>query len=129
MGIIAVAGGGGQVGRALVDGLIAHGGHTVYVLSRNVRSLEGTPVSTSMLTLIQNHEQEDTISFVTVNYSDVQAVAKFLEGAKVDTLVCAIGMLTPEGNQAQINLILAANYSSTTNRFVISSYDMPFLPE
>lgn len=36
MGIIAVAGGAGPVGKAIVDGLIAHGGHTVYVLSRSV---------------------------------------------------------------------------------------------
>jgi nucleoside-diphosphate-sugar epimerase len=36
MAIIAVAGGLGQVGRALVDGLVQHG-HKVLVLSRKVR--------------------------------------------------------------------------------------------
>lgn len=38
MGVIAVAGGTGQVGKALVDGLVAHGGHKVYVFSRSVRA-------------------------------------------------------------------------------------------
>lgn len=36
MAIIAVAGGLGQVGRTLVDGLVQHG-HTVLVLSRKAR--------------------------------------------------------------------------------------------
>jgi uncharacterized protein YbjT (DUF2867 family) len=33
---IAVAGGAGQVGKAIVEGLVAHSGHEVYVLSRSV---------------------------------------------------------------------------------------------
>lgn len=36
MSVIAVAGGLGQVGRALVNGLVTHGGHKVYILSRSV---------------------------------------------------------------------------------------------
>lgn len=41
MGIIAVAGGSGPVGRTIVDALVAHGRHKVYVFSRNVRFEDG----------------------------------------------------------------------------------------
>ena len=37
MVVVAVAGGAGPVGKAIVDGLVEHGGHTIYVLSRSVR--------------------------------------------------------------------------------------------
>lgn len=37
MAIVAVAGGSGAVGRTIVDGLVAHGKHKVFVFSRTVR--------------------------------------------------------------------------------------------
>lgn len=47
-----------------------------------------------------------------------------LEHAGIDTVICAIGVATPETNTAQLNLIKAAELSKTTRRFVISSFDM-----
>ncbi|KAI9155679.1 NAD(P)-binding protein [Paramyrothecium foliicola] len=104
MAIIAVAGGTGQVGRAVVDGLVAHG-HTVYVLSRASRAIDGT-------------------KSLPVDYEDYTKTAKVLQNAKVDTLICAIGVVSSEANRSQLNLIQAANMSTTTNRFVIASFDM-----
>lgn len=42
----------------------------------------------------------------------------------MDTVICAIGVATPETNKAQLDLIKAAQQSKTTRRFVISSFDM-----
>lgn len=42
----------------------------------------------------------------------------------MDTVICAIGVVTPDTNRAQLNLIKAAQQSKTTRRFVISSFDM-----
>jgi saccharopine dehydrogenase-like NADP-dependent oxidoreductase len=39
MKIIAVAGGAGNVGSTIVDGLVEYGKHKIYVLSRKVNSL------------------------------------------------------------------------------------------
>lgn len=36
MGIVVVAGGSGPVGRTIVDALVAHGKHEVFVFSRSV---------------------------------------------------------------------------------------------
>lgn len=41
MAVIAVAGGTGAVGKTIVEGILAHGGHRVFVLSRTV-SVDGS---------------------------------------------------------------------------------------
>ncbi|KAM0713397.1 hypothetical protein Q7P37_010359 [Cladosporium fusiforme] len=106
---IAVAGGMGQVGKSLVAGLANHG-HTVIVLSRSA-----------------SHEIRPDVTVLEANYDNPNATSKLLEENKIDTLVCAIGVLSAERNQSQLNLIKAAADSAYTTRFVISSYDMEYL--
>ncbi|KZL71540.1 NmraA like family protein [Colletotrichum tofieldiae] len=106
MAIIAVAGGSGSVGRTIVDGLVAHGGHNVFVLSRTKR------------------EPQNGVHYVAVNYGDVDETSKVLEENQIDTVISAMGVVTPSTNKAQINLVKAAQRSSSTRRFVVSAYDM-----
>lgn len=73
---------------------------------------------------IQERLPKENITYLNVDYNDVQGTGDALEGADVDTVVCAIGVATPDTNKAQLNLIKAAQQSKTTRRFVISSFDM-----
>ncbi|KZL81204.1 nmra-like family protein [Colletotrichum incanum] len=106
MVIIAVAGGSGAVGRTIVDGLVAHGGHNVFVLSRTKR------------------EPRDGLHYVAVNYWYIDETSKVLEENQIDTVISAMGVVTPNTNKAQINLVKAAQRSNSTKRFVVSAYDM-----
>ncbi|TEA19650.1 Oxidoreductase BOA1 [Colletotrichum sidae] len=106
MAIIAVAGGSGPVGRSIVDGLVAHGGHKVFVLSRSSRLAK------------------DGVQYLAVDYNDVQGTSSALETNQVDTVISAMGVVTAEASASQVQLVKAANKSSTTRRFVVSAYDM-----
>ncbi|KAI8173121.1 hypothetical protein KHU50_004832 [Colletotrichum sp. SAR 10_65] len=106
MTIIAVAGGTGPVGRTIVDGLVQHGGHKVFVLSRATRP------------------PQDGVEYLAVNYPDIEGTAKILETNKIDTVISAMGVVTAEISVSQVQLVKAADRSSTTKRFVVSAYDM-----
>ncbi|KAH7233544.1 hypothetical protein BKA59DRAFT_504400 [Fusarium tricinctum] len=111
MKVVAVAGGSGSVGSTIVDGLVEYGKHKVYALSRNERSPQGA------------------VTYLKVDYNDTDAIVKAFEEAGVNILICAISVVSPEANQAQKNLIQAAEYSPCTKRFVISSFDMLHVKE
>ncbi|KAF4924091.1 Oxidoreductase swnN [Colletotrichum viniferum] len=106
MAILAVAGGTGSVGRTIVDGLVQHGGHKVFVLSR--ASLPA----------------QNGVEYLAVNYPDIEGTAKILETNKIDTVISAMGVVTAEISVSQVQLVKAANRASTTKRFVVSAYDM-----
>ncbi|KAM0500995.1 hypothetical protein ACHAP8_004717 [Fusarium lateritium] len=111
MRVVAVAGGTGSVGSTIVDGLVEYGKHKVYALSRSERPSSGA------------------VSYLKVDYNDAEAITKALEKASVNVLICAISVISPEANQTQKNLIQAAERSSSTERFVISSFDMLHVKE
>ncbi|KAM5344236.1 hypothetical protein ACJ41O_012773 [Fusarium nematophilum] len=111
MRTIAVAGGTGGVGKSIVDGLVAYGKHKVFVLSRSDRHSQGY------------------VNYLRVDYSDPNSLAEAFEQAGVNIVICAIGVATPEANQSQLNVIRAAERSSPTQRFVISSFDMLHVKE
>lgn len=73
---------------------------------------------------IQERLPEEHITYLKADYDDVQGTSDALKGADVDTIICAIGVATPDTNKAQLNLIKAAQQSKTTRRIVISSFDM-----
>ncbi|KAG8672384.1 hypothetical protein FPOAC1_005651 [Fusarium poae] len=111
MKVVVVAGGTGSVGSTIVDGLVEYGKHKVYAFSRSERSPSGA------------------VKYLKVNYNDVDAITKTLEEANVNILICAISVVSPEANQAQKNLIQAAERSTSTERFVISSFDVLHVKE
>lgn len=73
---------------------------------------------------IQERLPEEHITYLIADYNDVHGTSDALERADVDTIICAIGVATPDTNKAQLNLIKAAQQSKTARRFVISSFDM-----
>ncbi|VUC23602.1 unnamed protein product [Clonostachys rosea] len=111
MVIIAVAGGTGPVGKCIVEGLVQHGGHKVFVLSR------------------EGNVPKSDVDVLLVHYGDVRATAQTLQQEKIDTLISAIGVRDEKASEAQLNLIRAAHLSATTRRFVVSAYDKLQVPE
>lgn len=73
----------------------------------------------------QKKEARDSfnqVEQVEVDYNDISSLAASLEKHNIDTVICAIGMISPEAGQSQVNLIQAAEKSSVTKRFIPSEY-------
>ncbi|KAK1528627.1 uncharacterized protein CCOS01_06461 [Colletotrichum costaricense] len=110
MQTIAVAGGGGMLGRAIVDALLEDGTFNVLILTRTLDTKEqgglGAPV-------------------IAIDYDDVDAISNLLEAKDVEVVVSAI--VTLHGSGPEMNLIRAAEKSSRTRRFVPSfwAHDYP----
>ncbi|KAI9839649.1 MAG: hypothetical protein M1819_002275 [Sarea resinae] len=109
--VIAVAGGTGDVGRAIVDALKAQAGNglQVVVLSRK-----------STLEL----EQKIGAPILAVDYNSVPSLAHVLESNNIHTVISTLAILGPEQGAAQLNLIRAAQKSSVTKRFAPSEWGM-----
>ncbi|KAJ0363757.1 hypothetical protein COL154_005325 [Colletotrichum chrysophilum] len=117
MAVIAVAGGTGNVGRTIVEAIVAAGKHEVKILARK------------MLTKAKANpdlEKEVGASIIVVDYANVEATTKSLEDNNVHTVISAINMMPPPGQVPQeIELIRAADASKTTKRIISSGWGIP----
>ncbi|KAF2465617.1 NAD(P)-binding protein [Lindgomyces ingoldianus] len=106
--IIAVAGGSGGLGRALVERLKASGQYTVLVLARQKNP---------------ELEQHFGIRVVAADYSNTDSLVRLqrgqqlLEDQQIDTVISAIN---PRGPSPELNLIKAADRSKVTRRYIPS---------
>ncbi|KAH7020775.1 uncharacterized protein B0I36DRAFT_296210 [Microdochium trichocladiopsis] len=107
MVVIAVAGGSGGLGRALVEGIQARGNHEVVVLSR-----KANPAL----------EAERGVRFVPIDYSDVEAATRVLEENNIHTIVSALSFMPGNGDNYEDRLALAADASGPTKRFIASNW-------
>ncbi|GJC83394.1 oxidoreductase swnN [Colletotrichum liriopes] len=111
MAVIAVAGGTGNVGRTLVEAIVATGKHDVKILARKA-----------------NPELEKKLgaSIIVVDYANVEATTKVLEDNNIHTVISAITMLPPPGEvPRELELIRAADASKTTKRIISSGWGVP----
>ncbi|OHW90185.1 NmrA-like family protein [Colletotrichum incanum] len=69
-------------------------------------------------------EPRDGLHYVAVNYWYIDETSKVLEENQIDTVISAMGVVTPNTNKAQINLVKAAQRSNSTKRFVESICDV-----
>ncbi|KAJ6017929.1 hypothetical protein N7451_001308 [Penicillium sp. IBT 35674x] len=113
MTVIAVAGGSGGVGKTLVERLVQEPRFKVIVLSRQSTQESAYP----------------EIPVVQINYDDVQSIAKTLDAHNVHTIISAIGLISDETSQSQLNLIDAAELSATTKRFIPSEFSFIQTPD
>ncbi|KAF6817654.1 nmrA-like family protein [Colletotrichum plurivorum] len=113
MVVVAVAGGTGGIGRAVVEQLQLSQKHDVVVLSRKIP--DGPPPSNARI--------------VKVDYDDVEGLRQLLESENVETVISTISILSAAQSQAQLNLIAAADSSSSTRRFVPSEFGTMNAPE
>ncbi|KFZ17630.1 hypothetical protein V502_04503 [Pseudogymnoascus sp. VKM F-4520 (FW-2644)] len=112
MSVVAVAGGTGSIGRAIVEAIIAQGKYEVIVLGRN-----------------SNNELEESLGtrVISADYSDVHSLVALFEQNKIHTVVSAMsGLASPE---SELALIRAANQSKTTKRFIPSVFGVKYRPD
>ncbi|OJJ31616.1 hypothetical protein ASPWEDRAFT_72512 [Aspergillus wentii DTO 134E9] len=104
---IAVAGTGG-VGRTILETLVQDPKYQnqIIVLTRTVKS-------DSLL---------DQVQQLQIDYDDISSVSAQLEQHGVHTTISAIGIVSEETSQSQLNLIQAADKSTVTRRFIPSEY-------
>ncbi|OGE48738.1 hypothetical protein PENARI_c026G06160 [Penicillium arizonense] len=106
MPVIAVAGGSGGVGKTIVEKLLEEPKFDVVALSRSVRQDQGL----------------QKVQAVQIDYDDVYSMTQALERHNIHTIISAIGLVSDEASQSQLNLIEAADKSNATKRFVPSEY-------
>ncbi|KAF2429073.1 NmrA-like family protein [Tothia fuscella] len=104
MVVVAIVGGTGSVGKALVDAFAKSNKHDTIVLARKVS--EGASVS----------------SVFEVDYNNVEQLSNTLEENSVHTVICTIAMMDAAAGQAELNIIAAAAKSPSTERFVGSNW-------
>ncbi|KAH7254699.1 hypothetical protein FSOLCH5_011310 [Fusarium solani] len=110
--LVAVAGGTGNLGRTIVEAIIADGKSQVVILAREA-----------------NAEKEKQIGakILPVNYADVDGLTKVLEDNNIETVISTLntmGVADPE-----LNLIAAADQAKTTRRFVPSIWGAKYTQE
>ncbi|KAM0330565.1 hypothetical protein ACHAQA_003512 [Verticillium albo-atrum] len=106
---IAVAGGTRGIGRTIAETIKGQGKHAVIILSRN----ESPSV-----------EVETGCEVIAVDYDNVEALTKVLTENQVDTVISSM-FLTTTG-KPQSNLVLAAEASPSTRRFIPSIWGIPY---
>ncbi|KAG4274463.1 hypothetical protein FPRO04_09421 [Fusarium proliferatum] len=108
MAIIAVAGGAGKLGRAIVEAIVEKGQDTVVVLAREAKELQGAKV-------------------IAVDYTDVDKLAAMLETNRIEIVISTINSL--DDVSAELNLIQAADKSASTKRYIPSIYGIQYTEE
>jgi uncharacterized protein YbjT (DUF2867 family) len=131
MTVIAVAGGTGSVGKTFVERLCQESNVHVIVLSRTVSlvSRGKLPAITDPSASTKASGPQDNVQLVQIDYNDIPAMTAELERHNVHTIISAIGLVSNETSQSQLNLIEAAEKSSPTKRFIPSEYSFIQTPE
>lgn len=108
---VAVAGGTRGMGLAIVQELKRFPDlYTTKVLSRHPS---------------KSFEDAHGVPVVSVDYEDIQCLKKTIEAENVHTLISNVFVSDGIG-KAQHNLIRAADASSSTKRFIPSTFDVPY---
>ncbi|RAL13873.1 uncharacterized protein BO97DRAFT_366268, partial [Aspergillus homomorphus CBS 101889] len=107
MTVIAVAGGTGAVGQTIIETLLQETTHEIIILTR----------STSNQTIPTTRTKH-----LQIDYTDIASLAETLTTHAITTIISAIGITDAATSQAQLNLISAAERSSTVSRFIPSEY-------
>ncbi|KAK8144541.1 hypothetical protein G3M48_005658 [Beauveria asiatica] len=112
MRIVAVAGGTGKLGRAIVDGINGAGEFGLVVLARQ-----------------QNDEKAKEIGarIVAVDYSNPDAIALVLEQHAIEIVVSALSSESPP--EHELNLIKGADKSPVTRRYIPSIWGIRYTEE
>ncbi|RFU79992.1 nmra-like family [Trichoderma arundinaceum] len=104
---VAVAGGTGGLGRTIIDVLEASSEHDYIILSRESK---------------ENSPQQNVVY---ADYSNVDSLTQLLDKHEIHTIISVLLIKTPEQRDAQLNLIRAAEKSSSVKRFTPSEFGPP----
>ncbi|KAI1029507.1 hypothetical protein LB504_010666 [Fusarium proliferatum] len=108
MAIIAVAGGAGKLGRAIVEAIVEQGQHTVVVLAREDKDAPGAKV-------------------IAVDYTNADELAAKLEVNNIETVISTINAM--DDVSAELSLIKAAEKSASTKRYIPSIWGIKYSEE
>ncbi|KAK7429146.1 hypothetical protein QQZ08_004361 [Neonectria magnoliae] len=110
MVVVAIAGGTGGVGRAVLDAIAKSGKHKAIVLSRIA----------AVATTINETKR------VAVDYNNIEQMKSIFQLNNVGAVVSALLLADETVAKAQINLIRAAAQSGTVTKFIPSEYYIDF---
>ncbi|PSN61510.1 NAD(P)-binding protein [Corynespora cassiicola Philippines] len=110
--IVAVAGGTGKLGRAIVDELVAAGSFKVIVLARKADDAQAKELGARV---------------IAVNYGDADSIASVLESNGVDTVISTLD--SQAGPDPELALIHASEKSNTTKRYIPSTWGISYTAE
>ncbi|KAH7109309.1 hypothetical protein B0J11DRAFT_620453 [Dendryphion nanum] len=107
--IIAVAGGTGNIGRAIVEELIAHGGYKIFILAR-----------------AGSHEKSKELGcpILAIDYSNQSSLISALELNGIDTVISTLS--SGAGADPELALIKAAEASKITRRYIASIWGVRY---
>ncbi|KAH7120008.1 hypothetical protein B0J11DRAFT_73474 [Dendryphion nanum] len=110
--VVAVAGGTGNLGRAIVEALVASKKFQVFILGREANEAKSAEIGAKILA---------------TDYSSVESVTKVLEDNKIDTVISTLGSFA--GPDPEHTLIKASDASSVTKRYIPSTWGISYTPE
>ncbi|KAH7169814.1 uncharacterized protein B0J16DRAFT_312471 [Fusarium flagelliforme] len=117
MTVIAIAGGTGKLGRAIVEVLVEQGQHNVVVLAR-----EQQIISHSFQT-----KDIEGAQVIPVDYTDAGKLTATLEANNIETVISTINSLGDIS--AELSLIQAADKSTCTKRYIPSTWGVKYTEE
>ncbi|CVL06876.1 uncharacterized protein FMAN_11970 [Fusarium mangiferae] len=106
--VVAVAGGTGGIGSAIVDTLCSNPHQKMIILTRKIPDA-----------------RHATDTFVTLEYSDVGAMAKALDD-NVHTVISALRVFNTASTEADSNLVKATAQAKIPRRFVASAWGIQY---
>ncbi|KAF5535416.1 hypothetical protein FNAPI_12059 [Fusarium napiforme] len=109
MAVVAVAGGTGGIGGAIVDTLRPSPHHKMIILTRKIPNTS-----------------QATDTFVTLDYSDIDMMAKALDDNNVHTVISALRVFDPASCEAESNLVKATAKANTRKRFIASAWGIEY---
>ncbi|EEU35743.1 uncharacterized protein NECHADRAFT_44399 [Fusarium vanettenii 77-13-4] len=111
---VAIAGGLGNFGRTVTEVLSLEGKHQVFALGREV---------------IPPHPPVNLqVPFIAVDYNHVQHLQALLQDNEIHVVISCLSLTDDSAIAAETNLILAADNSAVTTRFITSNWGTPYMP-
>ncbi|KAF5232129.1 hypothetical protein FANTH_13126 [Fusarium anthophilum] len=110
--VVAVASGSGNLGRTIVEAILADGKFTPIILARKVDTAKAKLIGAPILA---------------VDYTNVESLTKSLEEANVVVVNSVFNTMT--GIEPELNLIAASDASKPTKRFIPSIWGIKYPPE
>ncbi|RYN43803.1 hypothetical protein AA0113_g4190 [Alternaria arborescens] len=112
MVVIAIAGGANGLGRTIAETVLRQGKHQVKILSRSANPKLAAEIGCEI---------------IAVDYDNIESMKKILEENDVHTVISTIFLTTSA--KPQNNLVMAADASKVTKRFVPSIWGVPMTRE
>jgi len=110
---VAVAGGTGGLGRVVIEEILATKKHDVFLISRTAD--------------VKAFKDDPNVKVLAIDYDSPENIGSVLKGENIDTIISTMGILGPEHQQAQGNLIDGAVLSGTVKRFAPSEFGLDYM--